>query len=205
LKNFKSAKLKLPNPNTMRIACIIMAHKEPRQIERYIKKFTGFPFDFYIHLDKKINRDSFDYLAQIPQVYFIRKRIPAAWASYNFFNAEIQSFREVLDSGIPYDFISVMSGQDYPIKPVSVIIDFLAKRPGKNFICFEDDGVWWNRVISRISKYHFTNFTFRGRYWIQHLMNSLLPGRKFPLPFYTIRRAQSHVHDHYKRLCSLYS
>ena len=40
----------------MRIACIIMAHKDPQQIERLIKKFNLLPFDFYIHIDKKINR-----------------------------------------------------------------------------------------------------------------------------------------------------
>src|ERR1700681_2976540 len=101
----------------MRIACIIMAHKEPQQIERYIKKFIQLPFDFYIHLDKKINRKPFDYLTKLPGVYFVRKRIRVKWASYNFLNAEIQSFREVLESVTAYDFISVMSGQDYPIKP----------------------------------------------------------------------------------------
>ena len=167
----------------MRVACIIMAHKEPQQIERYIKKFEGFPFDFYIHLDKKINRESFDYLSRTPQVYFIRKRIPVKWASYTFFNAEIQSFREVLSSGITYDFISLMSGQDYPIKPVSDIFQFLEKKTDNNFISFEDDGAWWSHAISRINKYHFTNFGFRGRYWVQRLLNNLLPVRKFPLPY----------------------
>jgi Core-2/I-Branching enzyme len=167
----------------MRIACIIMAHKEPHQIERFIKKFKSLPFDFYIHLDKKINREPFDYLLDIPQVYFIKKRIRVRWASYNFFHAEIQSFKEVLSGGTEYDFISVMSGQDYPIKPVSEIFQFLEKRPGKNFISYEDDGVWWSRAITRINKYHFTNFGFRGRYRIQFLLNALLPVRKFPLPY----------------------
>src|SRR5450432_2131967 len=167
----------------MRIACIIMAHKESQQIERFIKKFTFLPFDFYIHLDKKINRESFDYLAKLPQVYFIKKRIRVRWASYNFFHAEIQSFKEVLASGIQYDFISVMSGQDYHIKPVSEIFQFLEKKPGKNFISFEDDGIWWSQAIKRIKKYHFTNFGFRGRYRIQFLLNFLLPVRKFPLPY----------------------
>jgi Core-2/I-Branching enzyme len=167
----------------MRIACIIMAHKEPQQIERFIKKFTSLPFDFYIHLDKKIDRIPFDYLAKLPQVYFIEKRIRVRWASYNFFHAEIQSFKEVSASGKEYDFISVMSGQDYPIKPAPEILHFLEKRPGKNFISYEDDGIWWSRAITRINKYHFTNFGFRGRYRIQFLLNSLLPARKFPLPY----------------------
>jgi Core-2/I-Branching enzyme len=167
----------------MKIACIIMAHKEPQQIERFIKKFIHLPFDFFIHLDKKINRQHFDYLAALPQVFFVKKRIRVRWASYNFFQAEIQSFKEVLDCGIQYDYISVMSGQDYPIKPVSDFYEFLQKNQGRNFISYEDDGIWWSRAVTRINKYHFTNFGFRGRYRIQFLINALLPARKFPLPY----------------------
>jgi hypothetical protein len=167
----------------MRIACVIMAHKEPQQIERFIKKFDPLSFDFYIHLDKKINREPFDYLAGLPRVQFIQKRIRVKWASYSFLYAIIQSLKEILESGIKYDFISLMSGQDYPIKPVKTIYDFLENNLGKNFISYEEDGEWWKHAISRIRKYHFTNFGFRGRYRIQFFLNALLPDRKFPFPY----------------------
>jgi hypothetical protein len=167
----------------MRIAGIIMAHKEPRQLERLIKRFSHLSFDFYIHLDKKISQTPFNYLASLPNVYFINKRISVRWASYSFIDAEIQSIKEILATGIKYDFISLMSGQDYPIKPVENIFHSLEKNIGKNFISFEEDGVWWNHAITRINRYHFTNFGFRGRYRIQFFLNALLPARKFPLPY----------------------
>jgi Core-2/I-Branching enzyme len=169
--------------NMIRIACIIMAHKEPQQIERYIKKFSGFPFDFYIHLDKKIDLKPFNYLAGIPNVQFIKHRTKVRWASSSFIKAELQSFKEILATGIKYDYVSIMSGQDYPIKPISDIYDLLVKNSGKNFICFEEDGEWWKHAITRINKYHFTNFGFKGRYRIQFFINGLLPARKFPLPY----------------------
>ena len=167
----------------MRIACIIMAHKEPRQIERLIKKFNHLPFDFYLHIDKKIHQDPFEFLAQLPNVYFAKKRVRVRWASYSFLMAVQQTIFQVLESRIPYDFISIMSGQDYPISPVSEIYHSLENNIGKNFICFEDDGEWWNHAMSRINKYHFTNFGFKGRYRIQFLLNALLPSRKFPLAY----------------------
>jgi hypothetical protein len=160
-----------------------MAHKDPQQIERLINKFKQLPFDFYIHLDKKIKETPFEYLAAIPQVRFIRSRIGVRWASYNFLNAELQSFREVLETGIQYEFISLMSGQDYPIKPVNNFYEFLKNNPGKNFISYEEDSAWWDHAISRINKYHFTNFGFLGRYRIQFFLNALFPRRKFPLPY----------------------
>lgn len=167
----------------MRIACIIMAHKDPHQIERLIKKYHNFPFDFYIHLDKKISQKSFLFLASNPQVHFIKQRVWVRWASYSFLKAIIRSFKEVLNSGTYYDFISVMSGQDYPIKPVTMYFNLLEKNMGKNFISYEEESEWWSHAITRINKYHFTNFGFRGRYRIQFFLNALLPNRKFPLPY----------------------
>lgn len=167
----------------MRIACIIIAHKEPKQIERLIKKYSHLPFDFYLHIDKKIRQEPFDYLASIPNVQFIKNRIRVRWASYSFLIAILNGLKQVLGSGIPYNFISIMSGQDYPIKPVKDMYQILEKNPGKNFICYEEDGEWWRHAITRINRYHFTNFGFRGRYRIQFFLNALLPARKFPLPY----------------------
>jgi hypothetical protein len=160
-----------------------MAHKEPGQVERLIKKFSLLPFDFYIHIDKKVNARPFEFLGGIPNVHFIQQRIRVRWASYSFLNAVIQSLKEAYLSGISYDYLTVMSGQDYPIKPVSQFYNTLAENKGKNFINFETGNEWWSHAISRVNQYHFTNFDFRGRYRIQFFLNALLPTRKFPLPY----------------------
>jgi hypothetical protein len=167
----------------MRIACIIMAHKGPQQIERFIKKFNGLPFDFYIHIDKKINLLPFEYLADLPQVYLITKRVHVRWASYSYIVAILGALKQVLGNQTRYDFISIMSGQDYPIKPVTDFYHIIEKNPGRNFICYDEGEEWWSHAISRINRYHFTNFGFRGRYRLQFLLNALLPIRKFPLPY----------------------
>jgi hypothetical protein len=160
-----------------------MAHRDPQQIERLIRKFDFEAFDFYIHLDKKIDKKDFEYLASLDRVFFVDRRIKVRWASYSFINAVLTSFKHVLDTGKPYDFISVMSGQDYPIKPVTAILSSLENNPGKNFISFEERDEWWSHAITRIRHYHFTNFDFRGRYRIQSVINKILPKRVFPLPY----------------------
>ena len=168
----------------MRIASLIMVHKDPPQIERLLKKLEHEGFHFYIHLDKKSDFREFAYLGNIPSVHFIRRRIRVSWAAYSFVQALLTSFEEILESGIPYDYISVMSGQDYPIKPLSEIHDFLEAHAGKNFICYEDpDGEWWKKSTTRFTQYHFTNYEFKGVYRLQYLVNSILPKRKFPLPY----------------------
>jgi hypothetical protein len=160
-----------------------MAHKEPLQVQRLIKKFEPFPIDFYIHLDKKIPFGPFEFLTNLSQVHFIKNRIRVRWASYSFLNAVLQSVKEVTQTGIAYDFITVMSGQDYPIKPVESLLGQLEKNKGRNYVCFETGTEWWDHAISRVNRYHFTNFDFRGRYRIQFFLNAFLPTRKFPLPY----------------------
>jgi hypothetical protein len=168
----------------MRIACLMMAHKEPAQIERLLKRFDHPFVDFYIHLDKKTNLKDFAYLGERKGVYFITKRSKVRWASYSFVKAVIISFKQILNSGKHYDFISLMSGQDYPIKPVPLIFSYLEQQKGKNFISFEEsDAPWWSHAINRIKKYHFTNYDFRGKYRMQYIINRILPDRKFPLPY----------------------
>jgi len=167
----------------MRIACIIMAHKEPRQLERFIRTFQHEGFDFYLHIDRKTDAASFRHLENLPGVYLIKKTISIHWASYNFFRAIVLSLQEAVSSGKKYDYVSVMSGQDYLLRPAKEWFDYLSENNGKNFICYEDDGEWWKHAISRIRKYHLTNWGFRGRYRLQNILNAVLPERKFPLPF----------------------
>lgn len=167
----------------MRIACLLMAHKNPLQIERLLKKFEHDGFDFYIHLDKKVDIKNFNHLARLDRVHFIKNRVKVRWASYSFVHAILSSIDEIFATGISYQFISVMSGQDYPLKPVSQIYHTLKQNQDRNFICFEETDDWWKNVISRVTRYHLINFDFKGKYKIQSFINAIMPDRKFPLPY----------------------
>jgi hypothetical protein len=52
----------------MRQAYVVTAYKDPAQIERLIKRLSHESFDFYIHLDKKIDKKNFIYLAEMERV-----------------------------------------------------------------------------------------------------------------------------------------
>src|SRR5580765_6877274 len=124
----------------MKMAFVIVAYKDPSQIERLIKKFSRPENDFYIHLDKKINISNFSYLEQLGQVYFIKSRVKVNWGGFGVTAGILNSLDEILKKGKNYDFISVVSGQDYLIKPIDKFYSFLENNLGKNFIFFEDPG-----------------------------------------------------------------
>jgi hypothetical protein len=166
------------------MAHIIMAYKDPSQIERLVKKLSHPGFDFYIHVDTKFDQAPFEYISKVERVYFIKNRIKIRWAGYSFTQGVFNCMQEILDSGRQYDFISVMSGQDYPIVPTDEFYSFFEQQPGKNFLAIEEFGSdWWKRAAIRINKYHMTDFDFKGRYAIQSTLNTVLPDRRFPLNY----------------------
>ena len=168
----------------MKMAHLIMAYKDPKQVERLVKKLYHQNFDFYIHLDKKIDIKDFLFLKKLKNVKFTKKRFVIQWGAYSFTNAIIKSIEDILHESANYDFINVMSAQEYPIKPVDFIYNFYENHIGYSFFSYEKNGSeWWKLNIGRVEKYALTNFKFKGQYIIESLINAILPKRKFPLPY----------------------
>lgn len=168
----------------MRVAHLIMTHKEPRQLERLLKRLMFPKFDLYIHVDKKINIEEFLYLTELPRVFFIENREKCNWGGFSFVRAITESVREILSKeGVCYEYINLLSAQDYPLKSNEYIYEFLKINNGTNFISFEEieGSSWWNHAKSRYEKYHFTDVNLKGKYRIQKLVNRFLPKRNFPL------------------------
>jgi hypothetical protein len=166
----------------MRVAHVIFAYKDPNLIERFINAMQHPDFDFYIHLDKKINIRDFEYLSQIKQVFFVKNRTLCNWGGFSLVKAMMRSIDEIQATNIKYDFINILSGQDYPIKPINQIHDFFANNIGYSFIQYEEsiDSPWWVKAEERYKKFHFTDYAFLGRYKFQYFINEILPERKFP-------------------------
>jgi hypothetical protein len=166
----------------MRIAHLIITYTNPRQTERMIRQMAHPDFDFYIHVDKKMDIGSHLFLAKIPNVFLIKDRVNVVWAGYKTVEATLRSVKEIFYTGKKYDYIHLMSGQDYPIKSTSGIHDFFIANNGKEFLQFEHFDEWASESYPRIREYHLTNYKFPGRYYFQWIMNKFLPVRKSPLP-----------------------
>ena len=80
-----------------------------------------------------------------------------------------------------YDYISFISGQDYPIKSSEYIDEYLEKNKGKNFIEYDNIG----RYEWRIKRYSiFTEFPNNRKIYIRvldkvlRICQNILPKRK---------------------------
>lgn len=164
----------------MRVANLILTYNDPEQTERMIKNMVHEDFDFYIHVDKKSDIEPFLFIKALPNVYFIKNRVKVTWAGFSTVKAIFSSIKELVGSGVKYDFINLMSGQDYPIKPAALIAEVLRQNIGKELIHLEDIRNEWQEGLIRMENYFLADYTFKGRYTIEKVINFIMPKRKLP-------------------------
>ena len=162
----------------MRVAHLIMAHRNPSQLLRLIKKLEHPDADFYIHIDKKVDITIFK---ELVNVTFITNRTSINWGGYSTTLAILTGVKEIVDLGKNYDYINLLSGQDYPLRSTQHLHEYLAKNSGKNFISYDEGDIWWSGAKKRYRKYHFTDYNFKGKHVIEKIVNWLTPSRTFPI------------------------
>jgi len=165
----------------MKIACLIVTYTSAVQTRRMIDRLNNGQFDFYIHLDKKVDIKTHEALFDVPNVYFIKDRIDIQWAAYSTVQAAFNGIKQITSSGITYDFINLITGQDYPIKSATYIANFLDKNVGKEFIEYKNFEHDWTEAYARINKYHFTNLRLVGKHRLEMIVNFFFKKRKMPV------------------------
>ncbi|MET4543726.1 hypothetical protein ABIE26_001031 [Pedobacter africanus] len=167
----------------MRVAHIIMVHKSPEQLLRLVKKLDHAQFDFYIHVDKKVDILAFEHILTLPNLKFIKNRVNCNWGGNSLLTGIVSALTEVLSFEVRYDFINLLSAQDYPLYPAESIYTYLEANKGTNFISFDASRQtdWWKAAVSRYEKYHFTDLNIKSKYFFQKVVNTVMPKRKFPI------------------------
>ena len=175
----------------MKLAHLILAHSNPGQLKRLVDKLAHSDSHIYIHLDKKTDITQFLPIADNDRISFISNRIKVYWGGYSIVQATINSFEEILATGISYDHINLLSGQDYPIKSTEHIHQFLRENKGKIFMHSLSVNNEWQEAIPRIERYHLANLKLpAGTYRVEQVMNAILPKRKMPEGIVAMGRSQ---------------
>lgn len=166
----------------MRIAHLIIAHKGPMQLARLITRLQHPQSDIYIHIDKKVDIAPFRSLNSLQNVFFVEKRVKVNWGGNSTLMAMVQSVQEITAAKQKYDFINLLSGQDYPLKNAENMFEFFQQHSGYNFISYDEcsGSEWWQAAAARYQHYHFTDIDIKGKYAFQGIINRIMPRRNFP-------------------------
>ena len=108
----------------VRIAYLILAHKNPEAINKMISALDYPGVDFYLHIDKKSNIISD--IKTNSNIFFTSNRIDTKWGHISLVESMLELMRSVKESKRGYDYVWLISGQDYPIKSNEYIQDFFA-------------------------------------------------------------------------------
>ena len=104
----------------MKIAFLLLAHREPAYIERLVRVLGSDGDEIFIHVDKAVDISPFeDQLASIDRfAHLIGQRYAIAWGGFNMVRATNALIEASVSRGI-FDYFYLLSGQCFPIKTLS--------------------------------------------------------------------------------------
>ena len=121
----------------IRHAFIISAYKLPRNLARLVAALRTDATAILIGVDAQTDRRMFETMRREvgdwPNVRFL-PRHRSKYRSFGHVRFTLKGVATLEAEGIAYDFLSLLTGQDYPIKPNSVIASYLAARQGHSFL-----------------------------------------------------------------------
>jgi hypothetical protein len=121
-------------------------------------------------------------------VHFIQKRHRIVWGGYSITECYIDGMKEVMDHA-PYDYVILMSGQDYPLRTNEEFHRYLKDNKGFSIMGGEAQtpkSNWWFYAKDRYRFYHLNDYHFFGKKFIHKASKRLLPNRKFLYPGYQL-------------------
>lgn len=195
-----------------KLSILILAHKNINQLSRLLKQLSHNNIDIFIHIDKKWNLsdDKINELKSINDggIFICDNRISASLDTWSLVEATMALIKKTKlienEKGINYKYTALLSGQDYPIKSIDYIQNFLNESYPKPFIdCTPYDRENW--------LYHKFN-CLPTEIKIMRFINSCLDKGLFrkivKLPFYLFFKIIKHFHTVYDDLrklnCELY-
>lgn len=162
-----------------KVANLIIAHKNPAQLQRLISQFDADLFHNFIHLDGRRPLAEYAALLAMPQVTFLEPRRKLNWAGYGFVQVTLEGMAAIVRKGDTFGYINVMSGQDYPIRATGTFHDHLYRSGGMEFFDVISVDPDWPLAMHRYERYHLIEYKMRGRYRLEDIINSFISKRLF--------------------------
>lgn len=121
----------------MKQAFAILFHKNFEQLNILLTQLDVENVDIYLHVDKKIKFTGKEVInTKNANIKYISNRVDIQWAGFSMVEAQRQVYQEIFDSGIYYDFIHLISGQDLLIKPLAKLTEFLQIHGQKQYVAY---------------------------------------------------------------------
>jgi hypothetical protein len=160
------------------IAYFILVHRYPEQFKRMFRAIYAPGNSYVVHVDKSsgpaLQADVRAFLAPYQGVDMLASR-KALWGGYSLVDAELRGMARLLEMDAGWSHYINLSGQDFPLKSQAYARDFLAARPGRQFIRFADQAQARPDTMERVGYYA---VEAAGRMFRTGVSRNYLPGAK---------------------------
>lgn len=153
----KKVILNIPNGvPKMSHAILIMAHKDYPQL-RHLVEYFSHDCQVFIHVDRKgdITDEQINELRRMNNVRKVYRRYTIYWGGFSILKCEMYLLNCALKE-CEADYIHLISGEDYPIKPLDTFLDTFDKAMGVNFLSYVHlpHPKWQNNTYTRFEYYY---------------------------------------------------
>ena len=123
----------------MKIAFMMLCHKNSNQINRFLKKLKRFDCEIFIHVDMKNVRLK-ESIMQSNNVHILLEQdsFDIKWGGMEMVLATLSLLKNVekysKDNNVKFDYVWLLSGQDYIIQNPQIIIKKMQDNFGMNYL-----------------------------------------------------------------------
>ena len=120
----------------VKLAYIISAYKLPDQLVRLVSKLNTDASHFLIHVDEKTDEAVFRRMREplrLPNIHFL-ERHRCYYGGFGHVKATLKGIDEIFRRRLPFDYVILLTGQDYPIKSNRQIDEFFLQQEGWSFM-----------------------------------------------------------------------
>jgi tetratricopeptide (TPR) repeat protein len=122
----------------MKLGFIILAHNQPDAVRRLVDVLAGAGHQVVIHFDTSAPADQQQTVRSLEQAYTgivrVVSQVHCVWGEWSLVEAVLVALREFERMPEKPDYIHLMSGADFPIRPIADLQEFLRRHPDKDFI-----------------------------------------------------------------------
>lgn len=140
----------------MRHAIMIMAHKDTVHVCRTASYFKE-DCDVFVHFDKKskITEEDAARLREIPWVKDVTSEYNVNWGGTSVLECELYMLEKAVKNS-DADYFHLISGQDYPIRPLAQFLRYFDDNGGKEFMQYSHlpHRNWEDNTFRRLHKYY---------------------------------------------------
>jgi hypothetical protein len=119
------------------LAYIISAYRNLGQVERLVRRLNQGSAHFLVHVDRKTDDREYNALARgltdLDTVHFL-ERHTCHYGGFGHVRATLKGIDALVRADAQFDHAVLLTGQDYPIKPISEIEAFFAGNRASSFM-----------------------------------------------------------------------